>query len=87
MTQTAHIISFIEPQSCTAVRDEDASQDWLNLLHPLLAALNWKGNERHLREALPGHGGLPGLKEFREIMAHLGFASQMHYGNPHTLAC
>ncbi len=85
MNGAAPTASYVEPQTCITMRDEDASQEWLSLQGPLLAALGWKGGERNLREASPGHGGAPGLKEFRDGLAHLGFSSLLRYGSPHAL--
>lgn len=45
------------------------------LVRELLAALDWKGDERQVRDAMPINRGRPGLQVFRDAMAHLGYAS------------
>lgn len=45
------------------------------LLRPLLSALGWKGEERHIDEALSDRNQSLDLEGFRDVMVHLGYAS------------
>ena len=51
---------------------------WLDILRPLLTALRWRGQERHIVEALSARPLPLSLAGFREVMADLGYASRQH---------
>lgn len=59
----------------------------------LLRALGWRGDTRHLAEALPHFGGPMDVTGFRRIMADLGYRSVLRRGvkvaklRPHEIPC
>lgn len=61
------------------------AHDWQAYLMPLLQALKWKGEIRQLHEAVPAHARHFDLEDFRDCMAHLGFASRLFHAVPKTL--
>ena len=58
---------------------------WLTSLQPVLTALGWKGSRRHIYEALTGRPERLNIEGFRDVMAHLGFASLLRQANPRQL--
>jgi ATP-binding cassette subfamily C protein LapB len=70
--KTANIFSFksVEGQG-------DAYQA---LLAPLLEALHWKGDLRHVSQALPPQSEAMDLQQFRDMMVHLGYTSVLRFG-------
>ncbi len=45
-------------------------------LRPLLSALKWAGEERHLQEALPHFDQIDGIESLRTVLAHLNYDTQ-----------
>lgn len=65
-----------------------ASQDNtpdLSALRHLLAALGWRGEERHLMEALPHFDTIRDLAEFRAVLARLNYETQRKSIGPANL--
>lgn len=50
--------------------------DFANCLLPLLKALNWRGDRRHVAEALPHFADSFDLADLRNVMANLHFTSR-----------
>lgn len=53
-----------------------ASSDLAACLLPLLRSLGWRGDPRHIAEALPHFADMLDLTGLRNVMAHLGYSSR-----------
>ena len=70
----------------------EAHSDFASCLMPLLKALGWRGNLRHVAEALPHFANTLGLADFRNVLARLGYKTvgrREHVANldPRLLPC
>src|SRR5215469_974328 len=65
--------------------ESKVSGAWYTALRELLIALKWRGEERHVYEALPHNLTHLDCDAFREIMGNLGFASLHRRGSPKML--
>jgi ATP-binding cassette subfamily C protein/ATP-binding cassette subfamily C protein LapB len=61
------------------------SNAWHGALREILVALKWRGEDRHLYEAMPQGAGDVDCDRFREILANLGFPSLHRRGSPKML--
>ena len=64
------------PADMTRLGGFRAATDFGSCLLPLLRALGWRGEPRHVAEALPHFTDTLGLAELRNVMAHLRFKSR-----------
>ncbi len=65
---------------------EEESDSYKSLLRPLLNGLQWKGDERHIKEVLPSDGVKLTLQSFQDVMVHLGYNSLLRYGQADKLS-
>lgn len=76
----AHATAFEQAERLTnalAQGDGEASMSpWAACLTPLLGALNWRGEPRHIAESLPHFASSLDLDEVRAVLARLGYVTR-----------
>ena len=81
MTETMTATAFAQPEPlAAAVRsgklgDFKTASGYAACLVPLLEALGWRGEHRHLMEAMPHFADGLDLADFRNVLAALGYAT------------
>jgi len=63
----------------------DAASDFANCLLPMLAAVKWRGEVRHVAESLPHFANRLDLTGFRNTLAHLGYVTRPVAATPGDL--
>jgi ATP-binding cassette subfamily C protein LapB len=56
----------------------ETSFNYFNCIEPLLEALNWNGNERHLHESAPYFQNKLDITDMRNMLVNLGYKSTVH---------
>ena len=72
--------------------EETRFSPWAACLTPLLAALGWRGEPRHIAEALPHFAGNLDLEDLRSVLGRMGFitrpiALRLRDVDPRILPC
>jgi ATP-binding cassette subfamily C protein/ATP-binding cassette subfamily C protein LapB len=64
--------------AATADNQNKAAKQFANVLVPLLNAIGWRGDPRHVAEAIPHFANDLDIEGFRNVLANLNFGTEAH---------